>query len=188
MYRSKRSYQSCVLMFSWLQEEFPWLWAWLTFNCLCLVMWNWFNEANRGHVVLSSSLSGAPLGHLSSSVSAVSFIKPQRRDQDTHRTYLHGSEDRQTALCVCVWYWGICMRVGGPVTCGSVAQSWSLVLRLPAFGQKTSNQPTAECEENTKRENVWKTCDRRKLNWEEKNRKTSKATKEVTSNRQKHPC
>ncbi len=185
------------------------------------------------------------------SLRLVSSNHRQRRDQDGHRTYLHGSEERQTALCVCVcvcvcvracvrevtleknatskmskkemntrcflacdiykvcqrnkwkftcqefskkdlksWYLteshllgsvsltecnemfqleirqlyqikygvfavrAVCVWLGGCVTCGSAAQSWSLVLHLPAFGRKTSNQQTAgwESGEKTKKE------------------------------------
>ena len=65
----------------------------------------------------------------------VSSNHRQRRDQDRHSTYLHGSEERQTALCVyvfeCVWTWeggrdglgGVCVRAGGCVTCGSGGRS-----------------------------------------------------------------
>lgn len=103
----------------------------------------------------------------------VSSNHRQRRDQDRHRTYLHGSEERQTALCAyvleCVWTWGggkdggCAWELVGCVTCGSGGRSWSSVPRLPAFGQKTANQQTAG--KNTKkRENVLKKikCDGRK--------------------------
>lgn len=92
-------------------------------------------------------LCGAPQGHLSSSVSAVSFIKPQRQDQDRHRTYLHGSEETQTALCV---YACVCGKLEGMRESWWACHLWICSSKL-IFGPASSSLWT----ENLKPTDSW---------------------------------
>lgn len=94
--------------------------------------------------------------------SVASFIKPQTEtwSGQTQNLFTRLSRKTNSSLCVSVYVCvcEVCVTVCGRVTCGSVAQSWSSVRRLPAFGQKTSNQQTAgqQCGERERTcKNMW---------------------------------
>lgn len=102
---------------------------------------------NSGHVVWDRLLSGVPLGGLSSSVSAVSFIKPQTVTGwgQTELVYIP-QKGRQTALCefACV------TQREGVYVCGWVCHLWIWSSKL-IFGPASSSLWT----ENLKPTDSW---------------------------------